>query len=244
VVEAPLGQKTVLITGAARRIGRALALACAEGGADIIIHYWRSRDLAEETQQLVVQRGRRAWILEADFTRPDETRRLAKEAFALAPIYALVNNAAVFGNAGFADTRLLDWESHFAINLTAPFLLSQAFGRALGEGAEGRIVNILDWRALHPGPDHFAYTVSKAALAGMTRSMALALAPRVSVNGIALGAILPPEGDPADPAIIRRVPAGRWGTLGEVGHALLFLLSGPAYITGETIYLDGGRHLI
>jgi pteridine reductase len=244
VEQAPLSEKTVFITGASRRIGRALALASAEAGADVIIHYWRAQELAEETRRLVVGRGRRAWTLQADFSRPGDVQRLADAAFAMGPVHALVNNAAVFGRADLAETSLQDWESHLAINLTAPFVLAQAFGRALDPQTEGRIVNILDWRALRPGPDHIAYAVTKAALAAMTRSLAQSLAPRISVNGLALGAILPTEGGQTAPDIIRRVPARRWGTLDEVAQALLFLLTGPAYITGEVIYVDGGRHLV
>lgn len=241
--EAPLDGKTILITGASRRIGRALAVASAAAGADLIIHYGHSSELAEETRRLVVEQGRQAWMLQADFLRPEDVKRLAEAAFSLGPVHALVNNAAIFGPATLAETSLQDWESHMAINLRAPFVLAQAFGRALGPHSEGRIVNILDWRATHPGRDHFAYTVSKAALAAMTKSLAQALAPRVSVNGLALGAILPPEGRGMDPAIIKRVPARRWGTLEEVAHGLIFLLTGPTYVTGEIIYLDGGRHL-
>ncbi len=240
----PLTNKTVLITGASRRIGRGFALACADAGADVVVHYRRSRELADETVRLVVARGRSAWALQADFSRPDDVSRLAEAAFSIGPVYALVNNAAVFGDAEFGETRVADWQDHLAINLTAPMLLSQAFGRSVGPGGEGRIVNVLDWRAARPGADHFAYVISKAALSAMTRSVAQALAPGISVNGLALGAILPPEGGSKDPELIRRVPAGRWGTLDEVGQALLFLLSGPAYVTGEVIYVDGGRHLI
>jgi NAD(P)-dependent dehydrogenase (short-subunit alcohol dehydrogenase family) len=243
VDQAPLGQKTIMITGASRRIGRALAVASAAAGANVIIHYAHSKESAEETRRLVVQQGRQAWMLQADFLRPDDVHRLADAAFSLGPVHALVNNAAIFGPAGLAGTGLQDWENHMAINLRAPFVLAQAFGRALGPHTEGRIVNILDWRAMHPGSDHFAYTVSKAALAAMTKSLARALAPRISVNGLALGAVLPPEGSQMDPGIIQRVPARRWGTLDEVAHALIFLLAGPAYVTGEVIYVDGGRHL-
>ncbi len=145
--EKPLANKTVLITGASRRIGRGLARACAESGADVIVHYRHSRELADETVRLVVESGRSAWALHADFSRAADVSRLAEAAFSIAPVYALVNNAAVFGEAGFADTNLEDWENHLAINLTAPMLLSQAFGRFVGPGGEGRIVNILDWRA-------------------------------------------------------------------------------------------------
>ncbi len=131
-----------------------------------------------------------------------------------------------------------------ALNLEAPFLLSQIFATQVPPDGEGRIVNLLDWRALRPAADHFAYTVSKAALAGMTQALAAALAPRISVNGLALGAILPPSDQPAPSDILKTVPAGRWGELPEVESALLFLLAGPAYITGEIIHVDGGRHLI
>ncbi|MFN2120013.1 MAG: SDR family oxidoreductase, partial [Anaerolineales bacterium] len=103
--------------------------------------------------------------------------------------------------------------------------------------------NILDWRALRPDDEHFAYSISKAALGAMTQALAVALAPSVTVNGLALGAILPPEVGAPDHQILKRVPAGRWGNLVEVESALLFLLAGPAYVTGEIIHVDGGRHL-
>lgn len=130
------------------------------------------------------------------------------------------------------------------INLMAPFLLSQAFARALRPGESGRIINLLDWRALRPGPDHLPYTVSKSALVALTRSLAVALAPQINVNGLALGAILPPSGGKMDPDILGKVPAGRWASLEEVNQALVFLLDGPAYVTGEILHVDGGRHLL
>jgi pteridine reductase len=135
-----------------------------------------------------------------------------------------------------------DWQKHMAINMTAPFLLSQSFAKQASEGA--RIVNILDWRALRPGSDHFPYTISKAALAAMTQSLAIALSPRIIVNGLALGAILPPADGKAKADIIKNVPARRWAQEDEIEQALLFLLTCPSYITGEIIHLDGGRHLV
>jgi NAD(P)-dependent dehydrogenase (short-subunit alcohol dehydrogenase family) len=156
-----------------------------------------------------------------------------------------VNSAAIFENLNLENTNLEGWQRHLNINLTAPFLLSQAFWRARKPGdGEGRIINILDWRALRPGADHLPYTVSKAALAALTKSLAIAMAPQVIVNGIAFGAILPPAYGGDVSAIIKKVPAGRWADLDEVGKTLVFLLSGPSYITGEIIYLDGGRHLV
>jgi len=126
--------------------------------------------------------------------------------------------------------------------LTAPFLLSRAFARQALDG--GRIVNILDWRALRPGADHFPYTISKVALAALTKSLAVALAPKIIVNGLALGAILPPSDGKATPNITKNIPAGRWAEEHEVEQALLFFLTCPTYVTGEIMYLDGGRHLV
>jgi len=131
-----------------------------------------------------------------------------------------------------------------AINLTAPFLLCQAFARQVPQGEEGRIINILDWRALRPAADHLPYTISKAALAALTQSLAVALAPGITVNGLALGAILPPSDGEATANLLSSVPAGRWARLDELSQALVILLTGPAYVTGEIIHLDGGRHLV
>lgn len=242
--EHPLAGKTVLITGAARRIGRAMALACAREGADLVLHYGSSESEVRQLEEEIAALGRQAWRLQADLQDPQETRQLIERAASLRPLFALVNNAAIFESLKLADTSLEQWDRHLAINLTAPFLLSQAFAQQVPAGTQGRIINLLDWRALRPGLDHFPYTISKAALAALTASLALALAPEITVNGLALGAILPPAGETASEQLIRRVPAGRWGALEDVEQALLFLLTGPSYITGEIIHVDGGRHLV
>jgi NAD(P)-dependent dehydrogenase (short-subunit alcohol dehydrogenase family) len=236
-----LAGKTVLITGAARRVGRIFALACGRAGADVIVHHGHSGEEAMEVREQIISFGRRAWVLASDLSQADEVARLISQADELGPLYGLVNSAAIFEALSLSETTLDDWERHLAINLTAPFLLSQAFAKHV---SEGRIVNILDWRALRPGADHFPYTISKAALAAMTKSLAVALAPRITVNGLALGAILPPSDKPASEAIIKDVPAKRWSDEKELGQALIFLLAGPAYVTGEIIHVDGGRHLV
>ena len=169
---------------------------------------------------------------------------MASTAFSLAPLTALINNAAIFKPLTLKETSLEDWNQHLQINLTAPFLLSQAFNTQYMGEIIGRIINILDWRALRPGKDHFPYTISKSALAAMTQSLALSLAPRITVNGVALGAILPPEGEEVSDQLIKNVPMRRWSTLTELGELPTFLLSAPSYITGEIIHLDGGRHLV
>ena len=237
----PLDGKTVLVTGGARRVGRLFALACGRAGANVIIHHWNSAREALDIQNEIASFGPQAWVLPSDLSNADEVSRLISRANEFSPLYALVNSAAIFEPLSFQDTKLEDWERHIAINLTAPFLLSQAFAK---HTSYGRIVNILDWRALRPGADHFPYTVTKSALAAMTKSLAVALAPNITVNGLALGAILPPANESASKKIIEQVPAKRWVEAGEVEDALIFLLSGPAYITGEIIHVDGGRHLI
>lgn len=239
----PLNGKTVLITGAARRIGREFALAAAGAGANVIVHYGHSSDEAVKTAREIDAMGRRAWTLNADLENPNQAAGLIEQAWNISPLFALVNSAAIFEPLSFHQTTLTDWQRNLAINLTAPFLLSQAFSRLLPQGTEGRIINILDWRALRPGSDHFPYTISKAALADLTRALAVSLAPNIVVNGLALGAVLPPS-DGGSPNILKSIPAKRWASIDELRQAFLFLLEGPAYISGEIIHLDGGRHLV
>ena len=235
--------KTILITGAARRLGRLFVLACGRAGADLILHHGHSPQEAEALRDELASLGRRAWVLAADFSHPESASQLIERANELSPLYGLVNSASIFEPLSMQDTSLEDWNHHLNVNLTVPFLLSQAFAKHV---KQGRIVNILDWRALRPGADHFPYTVTKSALAAMTKSLAIALAPNITVNGLALGAILPPADQPsASEKVIEAVPAKRWSEAGEAEDALLFLLSSSsAYITGEILHVDGGRHLV
>lgn len=239
-----LAGKNILITGAARRVGRMFALAVSQAGGNVIIHYGRSQNEAKELQTEINTAGHQAYLVQGDLGNKKEIPGIIERAAAYGPIYGLVNNAAIFEPINWDETTPETWERHLAVNLTAPFLLSQAFARQLALGGTGRIVNLLDWRALRPGPDHFPYTISKAALAALTRSLAAALAPRITVNGLALGAVLPPSSGSTPGNLLDFIPAKRWAESDEPGNALLFLLDGPAYITGEIIHLDGGRHLI
>jgi NAD(P)-dependent dehydrogenase (short-subunit alcohol dehydrogenase family) len=236
--------KYVLVTGGARRVGRVLALAAARKGAKLLLHHANSPVEAEQVRAEIEAGGGEAHVLQADFSNPEQAGGLISRAQEFGTLYALVNNAAIFEHLNWKDTSLEDWQRNMNINLTAPFLLSQAFARSLPANQEGRIVNILDWRALRPGPDHFPYTISKAGLAALTRSLGAALAPQVTVNGLALGAILPPSTGEAAEDLLENVPAGRWAKMNEVEEAFLFLLEGPGYITGEILHLDGGRHLV
>ena len=234
--------KTILVTGGAKRVGRIFSLACARAGADVVVHHGHSADEAQATSDEIRRMGRRAWVIEADLNDPAQAGNLIPLINESTPLHGLVNSAAIFESLSLETTSLEDWQTHLQVNLTTPFLLSQAFARQAPDGA--RIVNILDWRALRPGADHFPYTISKAALAALTKSLAVALARRVIVNGLALGAILPPSDGKARADIIKNVPAGRWAEEHEVEEALLFALTCPAYITGEIIHVDGGRHLV
>lgn len=239
-----LDKKTVLITGAALRIGRSLSLAVAHAGADVILHFGKSQMEAESLKKEIEALGRKAFLLQADLADSTQAATLIDRAREHSPLFALVNNASIFEPHGWADTSLELWNQSLAVNLTAPFLLSQAFARSIEPNKSGRIVNLMDWRALHPRPDHLAYMISNSGLAALTSSLAVALAPRITVNGLALGAVLPPgDGSPAN-VNLERVPSRRWATLEEVGQALIFLLDGPAYITGEVLHVDGGRHLV
>jgi len=239
-----LSAKTILITGASQRIGRTLALACATAGADIFLHYASSRAAADSTRAEIQALGRQAHLLPADLGDPLQAASLIDRAWQIAPVDALINNAAIFEQLDWQDTSLEAWQRHLQINLTAPFQLSQAFARRLDADASGCIVNLLDWRALRPGADHLPYTISKAGLAALTRSLAQAFAPRIRVNALALGAILPPSDGADTQGLLENIPARRWAHLEEVSQAVLFLLDGAEYITGEIIHLDGGRHLV
>jgi len=238
----PLDQKNILITGAARRLGRLFALACARAGANIVIHHGHSDADAESLRSEITGLGCQAWIFQADLSDSSQAENLIPLINRSTPIHYLINNAAIFESLSMGSTSLEAWDKHLAINLTAPFLLSQAFARQAEDGS--RIINIVDWRALRPDADHFPYTISKSALAAMTKSMAVALAPKIIVNGLALGAILPPADGNKNPDIVKNIPLKRWANENEVEQALLFSLTSPAYITGEIIHVDGGRHLV
>lgn len=241
--------KQVLITGAAKRIGRSLALACAKAGADIIIHYNHSESDAQSLKDEIENIGRRANLVQAELSNLKDVEKIIPVVSKNKALYGLVNNASVFQPIDWQTMTLDDWQYHMDVNLTAPFLLSKNFAQSIGKEAHGRIINILDWRALRPGVDHFPYTISKAALAALTRSLAISFAPHITVNGIALGAILPAVDtisrlDINHNNAIISVPQQRWGDIDEVCQTTLFLLAGPSYITGEIIHIDGGRHLI
>jgi NAD(P)-dependent dehydrogenase (short-subunit alcohol dehydrogenase family) len=238
--------RAALVTGGARRLGRALALALAEAGFDVAIHYGGSAAEAEETAAAIAALGRRAVTLRADLTREAEVTTLLPDAMAAlgGPLGVLVNNASTFERDSWHDSTRAMWDFHLEPNLRAPFVLTQAFARALPETAEGVVVNMLDQRVWSLTPHFVSYTVSKAGLWALTQSMALALAPRIRVNGIGPGPALPSPRQTQEQFARQAasVPLGRGTGPEEVARALLAILCLPA-MTGQMIALDGGQHL-
>ncbi len=237
--------QAALVTGAGQRIGRACALALAEAGFGVAVHYLRSSKAAEDVAATIRGNGGKAIALAADLTDEDAVAQLLpRAAAALGPIGVLVNNASVFEN-DTADTATKDgWDAHLSVNLRAPFVLMQEFARRLPSEAGGVIVNLLDERVWSLTPYFVTYTVSKAGLWALTQTMALALAPRIRVNGIGPGPTLPSPRQSHDQFIqqCKSMPLSRGTDPDEIAAALRFILAAPA-MTGQMIALDGGQHL-
>ncbi len=242
-----LKNKTALITGGAKRVGKTLALALAKDGCNIVVHFGRSADAAQETVREIEAYGASAWAFSADLSDESAVMDIVPRALALAGrLDILINSASIFPPEDFLSADAKTWDAAMMVNLKTPFLLSQAFARALPDGAPGKIINLLDVIAMRPQNHHFSYTISKTGLTGLTQAMAVALAARnVQVNGIALGAILPNVND--DPALFERlaekIPARRTGSPQDVVQAMRYLLAAD-FVTGEIIRVDGGRHLV
>lgn len=237
--------RAALVTGAARRIGRAIVLDLARAGWDVAIHCHESRDAAEKTVKDAEAEGVRAVVLQADLTREAAAEALVPRAVeALGPIGCLVNNASVFEMDTVTDTSRASWDRHMESNLRAPLVLSQAFARALPQAQGGVIVNMLDERVWNLTPYFLSYTVAKSGLWTLTRTLALALAPRVRVNGIGPGPALP-SARQSEAQFARQcalMPLGRGTSPEEICAAVRFILSAKS-MTGQMIALDGGQHL-
>ena len=234
--------KTALVTGAARRIGHAISVGLAKQGVSIIAHYNTSEEEAKKLKSELTDLGVDAWLFRADFTKPDSHRILIESAYKVSgKIDILVNNASIF-YADRHDVGLDDININMMVNAWTPFVLGNYFSEKV---ARGKIINLLDTRISGYDFNHFAYYLSKRMLEILTRSMALKLAPRFNVNGIAPGLILPPEGKDYSYLEQRKdtVPLRRSGSVSDVVEAAVFLLRND-FITGEVIHVDGGKHLI
>ena len=234
-----------LVTGAARRIGRAIAEALARRGHAVAIHYGASAEDAARAVAAIESAGGRAVAIAADLTDESETAALiARAQAALGPVSVLVNNASVFEHDSVATASRESWDRHMETNLRAPFVLMQTMAAALPADRSGNIVNILDERVWNLTPHFVSYTLTKAGLWALTRTMALALAPRIRVNGIGPGPTLPsPRQSRAQfDRQAGMMPLGRGTAPAEVAEAVEFILRTPA-MTGQMIALDGGQHL-
>lgn len=237
--------KTVLVTGAARRIGRAIALALAEAGAAVIAHFNLSEQAAQDLRQTILARGGQCWLVRADLLRAREVEDLIARASAAAgcPIDALVNNAAIFPADNLASVTAESMSRCLAVNAWAPLALCRALARQTSHGCA---VNLLDSKVDTYRFANVAYQTSKHALGLLTRMLAIELAPGIAVNAVAPGLILPPPGHDEDWLANRArtsVPLARPGKVEEIAEAALFLL-GSEYLTGQTVFVDGGSHLL
>lgn len=237
-----LGGKTALITGASHRLGRAVAESLADQGVHVILHFGTSRDAAEQLATRLRERGVRSTALGADLRKPDEVQTLVARAVdAVGPIDLLINNASIFPGDRFADFRWEDLERNLQVNTWAPLCLIRAFAH---QQRDGIVVNLLDTRVTAYDPTHFSYGLSKHLLRTLTEHLALELAPRIRVNGVAPGLVLPPPGEDRD-YLDRRagsVPLRSAGEPADIVRAVRFLLESP-FVTGQVLYVDGGAHL-
>jgi NAD(P)-dependent dehydrogenase (short-subunit alcohol dehydrogenase family) len=235
----------VLVTGAAQRIGRAIALDLGRRDFPIAIHHHRSANEAEDLAAEIRKTGGIARTFAADLADPEAVMGLVPAAAAaLGPIGTLINNAACFEHDTILNATLESWTLHLDVNLRAPFFLAQSFVRALPKGMDGNIINLIDMRVWKPTPHFASYTVSKGGLWMLTQTLAMALAPRIRVNGIGPGPTLP-SAHQSDSAFARQtaaLPLRRAPTPADITAGVRYILEAKS-LTGQMLALDGGQHL-
>jgi NAD(P)-dependent dehydrogenase (short-subunit alcohol dehydrogenase family) len=238
--------KTALITGAAKRLGRAIALDLARHGWHIAIHYHTSEKEARATEADARTTGVKVALLKADLSKESETAGLVARAVKeLGPLGALVNSASIFENDEWYSADRKSWDLHMETNLRAPFVLSQDFARQVPRDGHGAIVNLIDQRVLKPTPQFISYSVSKAALYWLNSTLAQALAPRVRVNAVGPGPTMKNERQSAADFNRQREATilGLGAEPQDICDAVRYLLDAPS-VTGQMIAVDGGQHLI
>ncbi len=248
-------QKIALVTGAGKRLGRAMALYLADRGFDLAVHYSASKPEAEEVGALIRSKGRRAVVLQADLLDEAATQRLIPEAMhALGgPVTCLINNASIFEYDSIASATRTSWDRHFESNLRAPFVLTQAMAAAIPDAAQdeageplaqGLVINMIDQRVRKLTPEFMTYTLAKMGLWALTQTSAQALAPRVRVNAIGPGPTLQGARQSDRHFADQRAATvlGRGANPADITAALGYFLDAPA-VTGQLICVDGGQHL-
>lgn len=241
-----LDGRNALITGGAVRVGRAITETLAAAGANVFIHYNRSSGPADDLAEVVRAAGVRAETGSSELSDPASGAALVEKATAaLGPISVLVNSASGFPEDSLSDVTPDGWKDAQNLTLGSPLFLTQAFADALPDDADGAVVNITDVKTMRPYKKHLSYVLAKGGVDTLTRAAALALAPRIRVNAVALGVILPPPGEGADyvNALAADLPLERVGGAGVVADTVLFLVRNE-FVTGEIIRLDGGAHLV
>jgi NAD(P)-dependent dehydrogenase (short-subunit alcohol dehydrogenase family) len=237
--------RVALITGAARRIGRSIALDLASVGYDIAVHYQRSHTEAQVLVDEIRALGRRAEAVRADLRNESEVATLIDQCVtALGSVDVLINNASMFERDEVATTTRASWDDHMEINLRAPFVLTQKFAQQLSDTREGVVVNILDQRVFCLTGHFISYTLSKAALWTLTQTLALALAPRVRVNAVGPGPVLPSTRQTHE-EFVRQwsgLPLERQVQPEEIAHAVRYMVEAKS-VTGQMLAVDGGQHL-
>lgn len=239
-----LAGRWALVTGGAKRVGRAISLALAERGANVVVHWNRSGEAAAATVHDLEALGVQALALRADLGRTNEVETLARDAEGRSGgISVLVNSASNYLRSPLDGLTEATWDASLDVNLKAPFLLAWHLGRAMRGRGEGRIVNLVDWAAERPYRDYLPYCVSKAGLVCLTRALAKELAPGVLVNAVAPGPVLAPEdmSDEERRAIERVTPLHRFGAPEDVARCVRFLAEEADFSTGSIFHVDGGR---
>ena len=240
-----MATRTALVTGGAQRIGRAIVEDLARNGWAVAIHYRTSRDAAAALAAGIARQGGSAAAVGGDLADIAGVSAIVTEAAgAIGPLTLLVNNASIFEKDGVGALDAALWQRQLAVNLGAPVFLAEAFARQLPADAEGNVVNLIDQRVFRPTPDYFSYQISKSALLTATEVLAKALAPRIRVNGIAPGPVLPSiHSTPERFAChVAELPLRRQPDLADFGRTVRYLVENRS-ITGQVIALDGGQHL-
>jgi len=238
--------KVALVTGAAKRLGRGIALALAERGAELAVHYRTSEREAQEVLALAKKMGGKPVAVQADLSAPVEIAEMVQDVMqAFGRIDVLVNSAAIFYRTPFATLSEADWDRFLTVNLKAPFLLCRQIGEIMCRQGRGKIINLADIAGAKVWAEFIPYSVSKAGLIALTQGLAKALAPAVQVNAIAPGTVLLPDDSAREEQAraVERVPLRRLGSIEDIARAVLYLIESD-FVTGEVLTVDGGQRLL